>query len=295
MNEKITRRQALLSLAAITAGTMITTRAVSGARPVKTLLRFPVVGDFGTGGSDQIGIAKQMFEAHRRAPFDFAIAAGDNIYPNGSARYFTRHFEQPFAALLKAPLRFYAVLGNHDVREGRRDQCQYPLFNMSGRNYYTVKQSEGLLDLFMLDSTDCDAAQIGWLDQQLKDSTARWKLAVFHHPIYSSGKKHGSDLKLRGKLEPLFARYGVNAVFSGHDHIYERTIPQQGIHYFVTGAGGDARRGDVNLKSPFRAASYDEDNHFMLIEAEHERITFQSISETGRIVDRGVIEPFGRS
>jgi len=295
MNEKITRRQALLSLAAITAGTMITTRAVSGARPVKTLLRFPVVGDFGTGGSDQIGIAKQMFEAHRRAPFDFAIAAGDNIYPNGSARYFTRHFEQPFAALLKAPLRFYAVLGNHDVREGRRDQCQYPLFNMSGRNYYTVKQSEGLLDLFMLDSTDCDAAQIGWLDQQLKGSTARWKLAVFHHPIYSSGKKHGSDLKLRGKLEPLFVRYGVNAVFSGHDHIYERTIPQQGIHYFVTGAGGDARRGDVNLKSPFRAASYDEDNHFMLIEAEHERITFQSISETGRIVDRGVIEPFGRS
>ena len=77
---------------------------------------------------------------------------------------------------------------------------------MSGRNYYTVKQSEGLLDLFMLDSTDCDAAQIGWLDQQLKDSTARWKLAVFHHPIYSSGKKHGSDLKLRGKLEPLFVR-----------------------------------------------------------------------------------------
>ena len=90
-------------------------------------------------------------------------------------------------------------------------------------------------------------------------------------------------------------RYRVNAVFSGHDHIYERTIPQQGIHYFVTGAGGDARRGDVNLKSPFRAASYDEDNHFMLIEADHERITFQSISETGRIVDRGVIEPFGRS
>src|SRR5207247_1297767 len=84
------------------------------------------------------------------------------------------------------------------------------------------------------------------------NATARVKLAVFHHPIYSSGKKHGSDLKLRGKLEPLFVRYGVNAVFSGHDHIYERTIPQQGIHYFVTGAGGDARRGDVNLKSPFR-------------------------------------------
>ena len=188
---------------------------------------------------------------------------------------------------------FHAVLGNHDVQEGRQDQCQYPLFNMAGRNYYTVEQGDGLLKLFMLDSTDCDAAQVGWLEQQLKASTARWKLAVLHHPLYSSGRKHGSDLTLRRKLEPLFVRYGVNAVFSGHDHIYERTIPQQGILYFVTGAGGDTYRGSVDLKSPFRAASYDEDNHFMLIEAEHEQISFQAISETGRVIDRGVIKPIG--
>jgi len=295
MNEKITRRQALVSLGTIAAGTVIATRTVFGAQPAKTLVRFPVVGDFGTGDSDQIGIGKQMLETHRRAPFDFAVAAGDNIYPNGSGRYFAKHFEQPFAGLLKERVRFHAVLGNHDVREGRQDQCQYPLFNMGGRNYYTLKQGDGLLDLFMLDSTDCDAAQIGWVEQQLKDSAARWKLVVLHHPLYSSGKKHGSDLFLREKLQPLFVRYGVNAVFSGHDHIYERTIPQQGILYFVTGAGGETRRGGVNLKSPFRAASYDEDNHFMLIEAEHERISFQAISETGRIIDRGVIEPIAQS
>src|SRR5436309_15004765 len=100
MNEKITRRQALLSLAAITAGTMITTRAVSGARPVKTLLRFPVGGDSGTGGSDQIGIPTQMVEAHRPAPCDFAIAACDNSYRNGSARDRTTHSEQPVPGLL---------------------------------------------------------------------------------------------------------------------------------------------------------------------------------------------------
>jgi 3',5'-cyclic AMP phosphodiesterase CpdA len=197
------------------------------------------------------------------------------------------------AGLLKERVPFHAVLGNHDVQEGRQDQCQYPLFNMAGRNYYTVEQGDGLLKLFMLDSTDCDAAQVGWLEQQLKASTARWKLAVLHHPLYSSGRKHGSDLTLRRKLEPLFVRYGVNAVFSGHDHIYERTIPQQGILYFVTGAGGDTYRGSVDLKSPFRAASYDEDNHFMLIEAEHEQISFQAISETGRVIDRGVIKPIG--
>src|SRR5262245_39882772 len=185
MNEKITRRQALLSLATIAAGTVITNRTVFGAQPVKNRLRFPIVGDCGTGDSDQVRIAKQMFDAHQQAAFDFAIAAGDNIYPNGSARYFTKHFEQPFAALLKERVNFHAVLGNHDVREGRQDQCQYPLFNMSGRNYYTLKHGDALLDLFMLVSTDCDAAQIGWLEQQLKDSTASWMLAVLHHTLDS--------------------------------------------------------------------------------------------------------------
>jgi hypothetical protein len=291
MKEKMTRREALLSLATIATGTAIKTNFVFAAQPAQSRVRFPLVGDCGTGDRDQIGIAKQMFEAHRQSAFDFAVAVGDNIYPNGSARYFTKHFEQPFAPLLKERVSFHAVLGNHDVQEGRQDQCQYPLFNMGGRNYYTVKQGDGLLDLFMLDSTDCDAAQIGWVEQQLKGSTARWKLAVLHHPLYSSGKKHGSDLNLRRKLEPLFVRYGVNAVFSGHDHIYERTVPQQGIHYFVTGAGGDTRRGGVDLKSPFRAASFDEDNHFMLLETEQNQISFQAISETGTIIDRGVILP----
>ena len=291
MKEKMTRREVLLSLATIAAGTAIKTNSVFAAQPAKSRWRFPLVGDCGTGDRDQIGIAKQMFDAHRQSAFDFAVAVGDNIYPNGSARYFTKHFEQPFAALLKERVSFHAVLGNHDVQEGRQDQCQYPLFNMGGRNYYTVKQGDGLLDLFMLDSTDCDTAQIGWLEQQLKGSTARWKLAVLHHPLYSSGKKHGSDLNLRRKLEPLFVRYGVNAVFSGHDHIYERTKPQQGIQYFVTGAGGETRRGGVDLKSPFRAASFDEDNHFMLLEAEHNQISFQAISEAGTIIDRGVILP----
>ena len=130
MNEKITRRQALLSLAGITAGTVFTKRTLFCAQPLKTMVRFPVVGDFGTGGKDQVHIAQQMFEAHQRAAFDFVIAAGDNIYPNGSGRYFGKHFEQPFAPLLKERVRFHAVLGNHDVREGRQDQCQYPLFNM---------------------------------------------------------------------------------------------------------------------------------------------------------------------
>jgi 3',5'-cyclic AMP phosphodiesterase CpdA len=292
--KEITRRQALLSLATIAAGAVVKPGAV-WAEPAKTKIRFPVVGDCGTGNMDQMNIAREMFVAHQQSPFDFAILAGDNIYPNGSSRYFDRHFEQPFAALLKEHVRFHAVLGNHDVREGRQDQCRYPLFNMGGQNYYTLQYGDGLLDIFMLDSTACDTAQIGWIEQQLKRSTAHWKLAAFHHPIYSSGKKHGSDVELRRKLELLFVRYGVHAVFSGHDHIYERTLPQQGIQYFVTGVGGDLYRGSVDLRSPFRATSYDEDNHFMLIDVEHDQMGFQAVTETGRIIDHGFIRPAVRS
>src|SRR5262245_16646731 len=253
---KISRRRAIQSLAAIAAGAFVSPRSIF-AEPVQNTLRFALIGDWGTGGSDADRVAHQMFQTHKSTPFDFVVAAGDNIYPNGSGKYFAKNFERPFAQLISDRVNFYAVLGNHDVEEGRQDQCQYGLFNMRGRNYYTLKQGDGLLELFMLDSTDFDAAQTAWLEQALSASSARWKIAVFHHPIYSSGNKHGSNLPLRSKLEPLFTKYKVNAVFSGHDHIYERTRPQQGIQYFVTGAGGKNRRGDVKLDSPIRLASYD--------------------------------------
>lgn len=286
----ITRRQAIFSLATITAGALVRPKFVLGFETPTTKTRFAVVGDFGTGGSDEFAIAAGMLDAHHRSALDLVVAVGDNIYPNGSGRYFKKHFEEPFAGLLKERVKFYAVLGNHDVEEGRNDQLNYPLFNMGGSNYYSISRNNGLVDFFMLDSTNLDALQLGWLEKSLRESRAIWKFAVLHHPVYSSGKKHGSDLKLRERLEPLFTRYRVQAVFSGHDHVYERTKPQQGIQYFITGAGGKCRRGDIDMKSELRAASYDLDNSFMLIEVDETEMSFKSISQRGDVVDRGIIK-----
>jgi 3',5'-cyclic AMP phosphodiesterase CpdA len=288
---KISRRDAIQSLAAIGAGALIRPASVFAAEPAQNKIRFAVIGDWGTGDGDALGIARQMVSSHRRTPFDFVIAAGDNIYPNGEGRYFAKHFERPFAPFLQERVNFYAVLGNHDVERGRQDQCQYPLFNMGGKAYYSMTQADGLAEFFMIDSTDFDNSQAAWLQHSLSSSTARWKVAVFHHPLYSSGDKHGSNMRLRNQLEPLLTAYGVNAVFSGHDHIYERTKPQQGIQYFVTGAGGKTRRGGVDLHSPIRQVSFDEDNHFMMIEIEDKQIRFQAISEAGLVVDQGTINP----
>ena len=286
----ITRRQAIQSLTTLTAGALIKPTSILAVDAVKSKTRFAVLGDWGTGDDDEIGLARQMVAHHHQTALDFVLTAGDNIYPNGSGRHFQKKFEQPFAGLLKDQVNFYAVLGNHDVEDGRRDQLQYPLFNMGGRNYYLLSRGNGLVDFFMLDSTALDRTQITWLENSLRSSRAKWKIAVFHHPIYSSGKKHGSEMRQRAQIEPLFTHYHVNVVFSGHDHIYERTFPQNGVQYFVTGAGGKTRRGGVDLRSPCRAASYDEDNHFMLIEVDEEEIGFRAISETGAVIDSGTIK-----
>jgi predicted MPP superfamily phosphohydrolase len=295
MDEKksglLTRRQALLSIATITAGAAVLPRAVFGATPAKDKIKFIAIGDFGTGDDNQTGIAAQMLRDHKTSSLDFVIAVGDNIYPDGGGRHFEKKFERPYSGLIREGVKFHAVLGNHDVRDGRGDQCRYPLFNMNGQCHYTVKKGDGLAEFFMIDSTAFDMTQAGWLEGVLKESTAKWKIAVFHHPIYSSGGEHGSDLGLRSRIEPLLTRYGVNVVLSGHDHVYERVKPQQGVQYFVTGAGGKVRPGDVNMRSPFREMSYDHDNSYLQMVIEDQQIDFQTIARNGAVMDRGAITP----
>src|SRR6185295_16744140 len=153
----ITRRQAISTLATLATGTLFRPASVLGLASGDSKTRFAVLGDFGTGESDEYAIAAQMLEAHTRTPFDLVLGCGDNIYPNGSARYFVKHFEEPFAGLIKDKVKFYIVLGNHDVEAGRNDQLHYPLFNMNGDGYYTISRGNGLIDFFLLDSTSCDA------------------------------------------------------------------------------------------------------------------------------------------
>ena len=133
-----------------------------------------------------------------------------------------------------------------------------------------------------------DPDQLTWLSNQLQSSTDDWKIAFFHHPLYSSAAAHGSSLELRGILEPIFQRYGVQVVFSGHDHVYERMTPQKGIAYFTEGSSGQLRRGNVR-GAEFSAKSFDTDCAFMLVEITSNELYFQTISRTGETVDSGKV------
>jgi len=272
-----------VAVAAAVIGCSLTTPIAQDlALPLKPdSVRFAVIGDNGTGTQRQYDVAKQMVAYHQKFPFTFVLMNGDNIYGGERPQDFQLKFEVPYKALLDAKVNFYATLGNHDDP----NQRFYKPFNMEGQRYYTFKK--GNARFFSLDSNYMDPVQVAWLEKELKASGSDWKIPFFHHPLYASGM-HGSQVDLRNVLERMFVKYGVDVVFNGHEHFYQRTKPQEGITYFVSGAGGQLRRGDLK-KAEFTAAGYDQDQSFMLIEIADKEMTFQAISRTGQTVDKGLI------
>jgi len=249
-------------------------------------LKFAAIGDSGTGDRPQYDVGQRMATERMRFPFELVIMLGDNLYGRQQPEDFVTKFERPYAALLSAGVVFYASLGNHDNPRN----AQYEGFHMGGERYYTFNRKN--TRFFVLDSNQMDPRQLAWIEDALRQSQDEWKICYFHHPLYSNGKRHGSDVQLRVALEPLLVKHGVNLVFSGHDHIYERLTPQKGISYFVSGSAGELRKGDVR-PSAETAAYFDQDQSFMLLEIAGDQLFYEAVSRTGVAVDSGVIRRRG--
>jgi len=249
-------------------------------------VKFAVIGDNGTGDRPQYEVGAQMARARASFAFDTVIMLGDNMYGSQEPADFVKKFEQPYKALLSAGVQFFATLGNHDNQLNR----YYKPFSMGGERFYSFAKRN--VRFFVLDSDALDPKQMDWLEGALSRSRDEWKICYFHHPLYSDGGTHGSAVELRVVLEPIFLKYGVNVVFSGHEHFYERLAPQKGIYYFISGAAGQLRRGDVE-RSEFKAAAFDQDQSFMLVEIAGADLFFQAISRMGQVVDSGTIRRGG--
>lgn len=247
-------------------------------------VRFAVIGDNGTGAGEEYEVAQQMERYREAVGYDFVVMMGDNIYGGHKPQDFVKKFEQPYKPLLDAGVKFYATLGNHDDPDIERN---YKLYDMGGQRYYNFKKGD--VEFFVLDSTYMDPTQLAWVKTKLESSTAKWKICYFHHPLFSDGKYHGSDLDLRSKLMPLFQADGVNVVLSGHDHVYERIKPQSGIYFWVVGNSGELRAHDLR-PSPNTAQGFDTDRTFMLVEIDGDQLYFQTISRTGATIDSGTLE-----
>jgi 3',5'-cyclic AMP phosphodiesterase CpdA len=255
-------------------------------------VRLLVLGDTGRGDRGQYDTAKEMVAIRQKFPFEFAVLLGDNMYGADAPADFVKKFETPYKPLLDAGIKFYGALGNHD----NPNQRSYKFFNMNGERYYTFRASAGGLSklttggvrFFALDSNYLSKEQLDWLDKELGSSSSDWKICFFHHPLYSSGRTHGSALETRTALEPIFVKHGVSVVLTGHDHIYERMKPQKGIYHFVVGSSGSLRKGDL-ARTNITEKGYDQDYVFMLVEIVGDELYFAALTRTGQVVDSGML------
>jgi hypothetical protein len=248
-------------------------------------LKFAVHGDFGNGTAGQMQMAEQMFKTWKTFPYEVVLLTGDNIYGSQRPQDFTNRFDIPYKPLLDAGVKFYASLGNHDSREQRN----HPAFNMDGKLYYSFKAPKQSVRFFALETTYPDPEQMQWIANELKSSNEDWKIVYFHHPLYSSGERHGSHVELREQLEPLFVEHNVSVVFNGHDHFYERVKPQKGVVYFVVGSGGQLRSGNIDPATKLTARGFDRDLAFLVAEIHENEMVFNAVSRLGQIVDSGII------
>jgi predicted MPP superfamily phosphohydrolase len=290
MTEALHTRRSFLTSALLAVPTAALAARYGFSTPRQKAYTFAAVGDFGTGKAEQIALGRTMGQVHSQTSFNEVLLLGDNMY--GSAD-FKKKFEIPYQGLLDQKVQFHAVLGNHDMGTMEK-QLEYDRFGMKGQRFYSFARPEANAQFFALDSNMMDAPQLKWFEQELAASKAAWKIVFFHHPPFSAGKRHGSDMRLRERLHPLLAKHGVQLVLNGHDHIYQRTKPQQGVNYFVSGAGGKVRKGDIDARDTTVAKGYDDGYHFMLFDVTADALRFRAINEKGLEIDEGEITAPGK-
>ena len=256
-------------------------------------LRFAVIGDVGRGDVAQYDTAAEMARWRNQFDFSLVLMLGDNMYAAGTPEDYVARFERPYKALLDAGVVFQAANGNHDPA----NILTYPPYHMNGNRYYTFSRDEGPLGpvaarsvrFFAIDTVTLDPDQLSWLRRELGKSDDDWEICFFHHPLYTSGRYSLAAGRLRTVLEPILVRYGADIALAGHEHFYERMIPQHGILHFTSGAGGALRVGDIR-PSRLTAAGFDADTHFMLMEISGNDLYFQAIGRTGQTIDAGHVK-----
>lgn len=254
------------------------------------VLRFAVIGDYGTGGQAEADVAALVKSWNP----EFIITTGDNNYPDGEASTIDQNIGQFYHEYIHPYQggygegaqvnRFFPSLGNHDwVSENAQPYLDY--FTLPGNERY-YEHVQGPVHFFILDSdthepdgADANSIQAAWLQEQLMGSDAAWKIVFMHHPPYSSGL-HGSIERMQWPYAP----WGADVVISGHDHTYER-ISRDGILYFVNGLGGNSKYFFNIIPEEGSQVRYNQDYGAMLVEAGEDSIHFQFINRLGEIFD----------
>jgi hypothetical protein len=248
-----------------------------------TPLRFAVVGDT----QDHPDVNAQVALGMRGKNPAFGLIVGDLVGAGWEKAQWTGDFFASMRALW-ADVPLFPVLGNHD----RNAWLYYHLFALPPTlHYYAFRAADA--EIFVVDTeheVGPGSEQYVWLERALKRSKARWKIVAHHYPPYSSDlDDYGDDLgdTSARELTPLYDRFGVDIVFSGHIHSYERTHPLRagkvdptGTTYLVVGGGG----GDLEEflpQPPAFSAVRRSAHHYGIVDIGPTALTFSAYTLDG--------------
>ena len=276
---------------------------------------FLVIGDWGRNGQyKQKEVADRMGEAAEALDAQCILSTGDNFYLNGVASVDDPAWNSSFENIYTAHtlmVDWFPVLGNHDYRGNPQAEIAYTQksrrWNMPAR-YYSVEKTISGTDkvLFIFTDTspfDTDlykgnkhrdvakqdtVAQKKWLDSLLATSTAKWKIAVGHHPLYTSGARIAQKKPFINTFDELFEKYKVDVYFAGHEHDLQYQQPKNKFtKHFVSGAGSEIRPTNTLPEMTQFSAS---EHGFMAVTLQSEQLLLQVINEKGKILYKTVVK-----
>lgn len=262
---------------------------------------FAVISD--TQGNPKVSgpIAKMAWEQRP----SFLIHPGDLVSTGTNDSHWTQHF---FASMhpLISRVPMYPVLGNHEM-----NARNYYDYMMLPSPEYFYQFQYGNAHFFMIDSNkkvDPESEQYKWLDEALASSNSQWKFVVHHHPPYSSdendygnlwktNKSTRGDARVR-QITRLYDKHGVDIVFNGHIHSYERTWPVRngkpvlltkanrnaGTIYMITGGGGGSLETPGPYRPPFQN-NVKRGHHYVMVHVNGGQLELKSFDLEGRLFD----------
>lgn len=246
---------------------------------------------YGDTRSDAVAHYELVERVRAEVP-DFILSTGDMVFDGGEERLWKQFFD--IEGPLMADNVVYPALGNHDFENDGSEWIEKLFSPPEGRQQpgqYAF--TYGPVRVIVLESNTPSFAmtdETAWLERQLQgyqqDPRLRHLFVIMHHPVYSISS-HGGLPSLREKWAPLFERYGVTAVFSGHDHCYQRS-EVGGVRYFVSGGGGAPLYGVGKRVSPIDAAQvtrFEKVNHYLRVHVIGDQVEVTAVRTDGTPIE----------
>jgi 3',5'-cyclic AMP phosphodiesterase CpdA len=256
--------------AALTEPAPLTSAAPPG---VKDAVRFVALGDSGTGGAAELAIAQRISAEN----FDLMLFLGDIAYEQGSAQ----QLQSNFFAVFKDFLRYvpaYTTIGNHE-RVTRLGRPYFEAFVLpEPERYYSFDWGD--IHFVAIDTTQRDAKQLVWLDDDLSKNKLPWTIVFGHHPMYTNSLR-GAQLWIRRSFANILTRHKVDLVLTGHEHQYER-FRIADVNYVISGGGGGQL---THFWGRSRALKQAAVHHFLSFEVTASHLTMKAIDISGHEIE----------